>query len=120
MSFPVVLLLCLTLSILFATSLFFIIRASKEAREASQQTQEILRATLAEQSKLLDKTIAIATSKDPLAFQAIQAMGLTQETISTSDSPEDLAAVAKYYGEEDDLNERELALVESELGIRGF
>jgi len=72
-----------------------------------------LRETSEAQLQTLDKALVMIGTKDPLAFQAVQAMD--HVPYAGADAP----VVRRATEEEDDLNGYETAAL-SELGIPGF
>ena len=109
--------LIVSLIVLALFSLFVL--ALRESRESTKMQMGVLERQIEKQAELLDKMTTLLATKEPLAFQAVQAMNLPISTPSERE-PEDISEVYQDYGSEGDVSDREFNAIQRELGITGF
>lgn len=109
------LVISLTLSALFAGTIWFLTKLLKRATEQeSSQTKEL--------SILLDKALTMLGTKDPLAYQQVQAMSTPSAYDGVDYDPSDEGEVQRIRSrsgalqEEEDLNAEEQELL-NDLGV---
>lgn len=120
------LVISLMLSATFGATVWFLSRLLRQSQEALRNTQEVSTEGTRALSELLDKALGMLGTKDPLAFQQVQAMSSATPSGYDPYDPSDEAEVARIkardggLSEEDDLSGEERSLLDDFGGVDPF
>lgn len=121
-----VLVISLMLFATFAGTVWFLSRLLRQSQETLRNTQEMSTEGTRALSELLDKALGMLGTKDPLAFQQVQAMSSATPSGYDPYDPSDEAEVARIkardggLSEEDDLSGEERSLLDDFGGVDPF